>query len=412
MKITFVGLNYAPDLVGIAPYNVRLCDYFVERGHNVLVITGFPYYPSWKKNKADRWTFYRKGRGRKRFLIRSYVYVPSKVTVFRRILHELSFTLAAMVPAIFTRKPDLIYVVSPPLSLGIFGIIVSRLRRVPFVLQVNDLVPDTAVVLHFLHNRFIIKVLYMLEKMVYTNATLISVVSQSMRDNLVAKGVPEDKITVRYDFVDVKKLQPAAGNNPFRAELGLAGKFIILHSGNMGQKMGLEIILEAAKKCMGNPRYADFQFLLVGDGVSRPYLLEKAEEYKLNNVTFLPLQPVQRLPQMISAADIALVVLREGVKDICFPGKLLTYMACATPVIASVDEESETAIQLKKVQGGLITRPGSADELLKAIVKLKTDARLRRKLGENGRRGISRYFEKYTVLDTFHDRLMKAVKGE
>ena len=219
MKITFVGINYAPDLVGIAPYNERLCDYFVEKGHNLVVITGFPYYPSWKKRKSDRWTWYRKGVDSDRFLIRSYLYVPRNVKVLKRILHEASwcwiiskssFIFSAFIPGIFTRIPVLIYVVSPPLSLGLFGVIVSRLRRIPFVFQVNDLVPDTAVILNFLSNRLIIRALYILEKFIFSKASLISVISESIRENLIAKGVPPEKITVRYDFVDINKLQPAS----------------------------------------------------------------------------------------------------------------------------------------------------------------------------------------------------------
>jgi colanic acid biosynthesis glycosyl transferase WcaI len=272
---------------------------------------------------------------------------------------------------------------------------------------VNDLIPDTVISVGLIKNRFVIALLYRLERFIYKHADLISLVSESMRKNVLQKGVDEGKVVVRTDFIDTSVMHPYADDNGFRRKYGFEGKFLVVHTGNMGQKQGLSVVLRAAALLRDE---RDIIFLLIGGGNDIENLKRLQQSKGLESVRFLEVQPEEDYPKILSAADICLLVQKKDVKDICFPGKLLAYMSCGRPIIAAVDSDSETAIQVKESDSGVVIEPEDPKLLAETLRSLKGNRVFLHKLGENGSKYIRDNFEQAAVLGRFFETFQRVVR--
>jgi len=400
VKLAVLGINYYPELIGIAVYNTEMCEYLSDAGHRVMAFTSFPYYPQWKVDKKYRNKFFITENRYRLKIRRSYVYVPLRITTKTRILHELSFVISSFFNLLLSRRPEMIMVVSPPLLLGFSACLISKLKKVPFIFHIQDLQPDAAIALGMIKKSKFIDILYKIEKYIYKKATLVSVISSGMREKVISKGVPKEKVILFPNWVDIDFIKPLPRQNKFRELYKFSNEFIALYAGNVGVKQGLEIILDVASS-MKNMK--NILFLIVGDGARKQFLVKKAKELGLNNVRFLPSQPKELLPEMLSAADILIITQQGSVVDIVLPSKLLAYMASATPVVASVNSYSEAARVINQAKSGLIVKPESAIEIAQAILQLRDSNKLREELGKNGRSYVSVHFEKSIILARFQD---------
>src|SRR3984957_9580469 len=204
MRILHLGINYWPDETGIAPFATGRCEYLAACGHDVIACTGLPYYPQWRVPAEYGGRLFSSEERNGVKILRSWIYVPRKLTSLKRILHEASFICSSFVRALGKTRPDLIFVTSPPLGLVANAIALSRLWRVPYVLHVADLQPDAAVDLGMLPQGRLIKALYRLEAAGYRNAVLVSTLTEAMRQRIIAKGIPADKVVLFSDWVDPK----------------------------------------------------------------------------------------------------------------------------------------------------------------------------------------------------------------
>lgn len=407
MKIFILGINYSPELTGIAVYNTEMCEYLTGAGHKIIVFTGFPYYPQWRVEERYRKKLFITENCRGVKIRRSYLYVPPKVTPKTRILHELSFIISSFLNLLFSGCPDIVIVVSPPLLLGISAYIVSKLKKVPFIFHIQDLQPDAAVKLGMIKKGKFINILYKIERFIYKKASLVSVIGPGMRERVISKGVPEEKVILFPNWVDTDFIVPLSKRNRFRQMYGLDNKFVVLYAGNIGVKQGLEIILDVAS-LMENIK--DITFLIVGDGAQKRFLVKKAKELKLANARFLSPQPREFLPEMLSAADISLVIQRAAVIDFAMPSKLLGILASGRTAVVSVDEKSELSKVVKKANCAIIVQPGDAIQLRDAVLKLYKDPEKRQALGENGRRYTCKYLSKDKILPEFEKELSHVIK--
>jgi colanic acid biosynthesis glycosyl transferase WcaI len=180
-----------------------------------------------------------------------------------------------------------------------------------------------------------------------------------------------------------------------------------MYAGNISYKQGLETLLDAAFVLK---EYTNIAFFIVGDGTLKPSLEEKANSMKLPNLRFLPLQPKEILPYMFSAADVLVITQKASIVDVVLPSKLLTYMASATPVVASVNSNSETARIISQAKSGLIVEPENAEALMKAILHLCSSSVLREGYGNNGRSYVSENFEKSEILEKFLELISTVAK--
>jgi len=164
MRILVLGINYWPEEFGIAPFSTGRCEYLASRGHEVTICTGFPYYPEWRISDPYRGQITAKEARYGVTILRSWLYVPGRVTSTKRILHEGSYIAASLLRALGQRKPDVLFVTSPPLGLSVAAVMLSRLWRIPYAFHVPDLQPDAAVDLGMLKDGKLVRALYGLER--------------------------------------------------------------------------------------------------------------------------------------------------------------------------------------------------------------------------------------------------------
>jgi colanic acid biosynthesis glycosyl transferase WcaI len=406
LRILVLTINYWPEQTGIGPILTRRCEYLASVGHEVTVWTSMPYYPEWRIHPGyTRKLFFREERNGVT-IQRSWSWVPQKVTSAKRILFEASFLASSLLQAVRKNKPQLLLVVSPPLGLALSAVFLSRWLKIPFVFDVMDLQPDAAADLGMLPGP-VLPLLYRLEAMAYRNATLISTVTEGMRHKIVAKGTPPRKVVVAPPPADncLFGVGSAIEGHKFRSEHGLQGKFIAAHSGNMGVKQGLDIVLDAASQLR---KQQDIVFLLVGDGTMKSHLQSRAAALELANVRFLPVQQQPELLQALAATDLALIVQQSTVSDIVFPSKTVTLLAAARPVAASVSANSEIGRVIRQSDGGVVIEPEKAEALAATVQEFFRNPGKRAAMGECGRRYALQYWSETRVLPSFESHLLKA----
>jgi colanic acid biosynthesis glycosyl transferase WcaI len=345
------------------------------------------------------------------------MFVPQALNTKKRILHEASFLASSFARALASRRPDLIYVVSPPLGLALTASTLSRLWRVPFVFDVMDLQPDAAVELGMMKGQSMISALYGIERLAYERAALVSTITEGMRQRIVEKGIDPAKVVLFPPRADssLYDLRDRTDGADFRQRHGLQGKLIVSHSGNMGVKQGLEVILEAADRSRHRP---DLHYLFVGDGAMRPQLEEQARVRALRNILFLPVLEADQFQQMLAATGIALITQQRIVSNIVFPSKTVTLLCAGCPVIAAVNSESEVARVVLRSGAGLVVEPENAEALFNAIDQLsqspetlsRMSVRARQFADEtwDERRTLPRMEEHFTqCIDRWRNRISK-----
>ncbi len=401
MRILILSINYWPEETGIGAFTTYRAEFLANSGHEVTVCTTFPYYPEWKvapDYQGKRFSSETRNGVR---ILRSYVYVPGAVSAIKRVVHEASFIASSFLSALFSGRPDLLLVVSPPLGLAASAISLSGIWGIPYVFDVEDLQPDAAAMLGMLPN-WVLRPMYWLESIAYRRASLVSTITSGMRQRIVEKGVPARKVVLFEPRMDVMlaDIKPSEGLR-FRAKLGLEGKFIVTHSGNVGEKQGLDVVLDAATLCGED---ASLLFLIVGDGAARLSLERRVAVLGLKNVRFLPLLESEEFRGLLAGSDVCLVTQRKSVSDIVFPSKVVTYLAAGKPVIGSVNAGSEVARTIQDSGAGMVVEPENAQTLRDAIYKMRQE-----NLDERNQRARSYAFKRWapaTVLGNLEANLL------
>jgi colanic acid biosynthesis glycosyl transferase WcaI len=402
MRILLVGINYSPEVTGIGPYNTELAEHLAAAGHDVNVLTAFPWYPQWRIEPAYR--------GKRPFLVeringvrvvRSPILLPAaRQTAFRRIVFDSSFALTALAASAGIGRLDAVICVSPPLQLGPAAWLIARTRRARFIVHLQDIVPDAALSTGMMHAGRAVALSRKLERFVYARADRITVISEGFRQNLLAKGVPPQKVQVLANWVDAGRFRSIA-SSAVRTALGAPdGGTLVLHTGNMGAKQGLETVVDAAAQLVGE----DIAITLIGDGQSRAALEDRAAALAVERLKFLPLQ--EDLPATLAAADVLVLSQRAQVTDSAAPSKLLAYMASGKPIVATVNESSEAGQLIKEARCGVVVPPERPAELAAALRELHLHPERHAGLGEAGRRYVSEHFDRKVILERW-DRLVE-----
>ncbi len=409
LKILVWGINYAPELTGIAPYNVALCEFLRARGHDARMLTTFPYYPAWKKAGADSGRLYRDDTVRGVPVHRCWHYVPARVSAPKRILHEGTFVLTSFLRAFqHLPRPDVLVVVSPPLLLGAAAWLLTRLwgGAIPYVFHVQDLQPDAAVGLGMLRPSLLTCALYALESFAYRHAARVSGISAGMLRAFAEKGVPAGK---RVLFPNgVAPLDPAVmpARGSWRERHGFGTRdFLAVYSGNLGVKQGLDVLLAAASKVT----HPEVQIVLCGGGAQREALAAWIEANRPPNLYLLPLQDDATYREMMVDTDLCLITQQAGTGQFFFPSKLLSALAFARPVLAVADVDSELSHAITESGCGFVAAPGDSDALAAALNFLATlpEEELA-SAGESGRE-FSRRFDREKVQADFLEVLSQVV---
>ena len=407
MRITMLGINYWPEETGIAVFNTGRCQYLAAQGHEVTMVTGFPYYPRWRVAPEYRGRLVTREWHHDVEIRRSWLYVPRRVTTLRRVLHEASFIASATARAALGPRPDLLVTVSPPLGLALSSVLLGRLWGVPYVFHVPDLQPDAAVDLGMLPTGRLVRLLYAVERLAYRRAALISTLTRAMQQRIIDKGIPPSRVTLFPDWADPSlfTLPITGGGGAARRAFDLGERFVVLHAGNMGVKQGLDVVLDAASRTRDR---GDIVYLLVGDGAARPALEARAAAAGLGNLRFLPLQPDPVFRDLLAAADLTLVTQQAVVADIVFPSKVLTLLAAAKPVVASLNASSEVARVIVEARAGLVTPAEDAAALVDAVRALRDDPERRSQMATDGRAYARAHWDRTQTLADM-EQMLRAV---
>ena len=408
MRIHIIGINYWPEVTGIAVFSTGRAEHLASAGHDVTMCAAVPYYPQWRVPAEYRGLKFTRETRAGVTILRCPLYVPAAVNPIRRVLHEASFITSAFLRSLFSPRPDILFVVSPPLGLAIAAAILGWLWRVPYVFHVADLQPDTALDLGMVRPGRFARLLYAVERLGYRHAAIVSTLTEAMRARIIAKGIPAEKVMLFADWADPQLFALAGGQSgTIRQALGLGDAFLVLHAGNMGVKQGLDVVLDAAQDTRSNPGIV---YLLVGDGAMRPHLEARARAMGLENVRIAPLLDHARFLQVLAAADVCLVTQQRTVADVVFPSKVLTLLAAGKPVIASVTGGSAVANAIAGAGAGMVVTPEDGGALVAAIETLRRDSALRNRMAAAGRAYAQHHWERTATLRHLTDTVERLAK--
>ena len=416
MRILVVSLNYSPEPTATGKYTGEMAAWLAEKGHEVTAIAAYPHYPQWDvfpgyKNKGF---LVENLDGVKVNRVPCYIPKLERVTGKTRILMELSFTFLSLfywLSIFFSRRRySVVIAICPPMQTALFSLIYSKLRQVPFVFHVQDFQVDMAFRLGILKPRLFNRMLYKLESFLIRRASYLSTITRAMCDRAQKKGVDENKLIFFPNWADIDHIKPELRYNDFREGLGYDdADFVVLYSGGMGNKQGLEIIIDVAEKTC---HLENVKYLIVGDGGAKSKLTNLAKERDIINMQFLPLQPFDKLPSLLALSDINLIVQRAEAADFVMPSKLSNILSAGRAVIATAGEETGLGSVIVKNRLGLITSPGDVSALAKAIESLMNDRRAVEAMGLAARAYAEKFLNKETILSQFERSLEKISRRE
>lgn len=414
MKITLWGINYAPESIGIAPFNTDLCDYLAARGHDVTAVVAFSYYPQWARAPEDRGRWHRVDQVRSVTVHRCWCYVPAVTTSVRRIVHEFTFGLTSALRVLLLPRADVYFVVSPPLVLGFFAWVATRLKRSRYVFHVQDLQPDAAMGLGMLRRGWLARSLYRLERLAYAKAAAVSGISDSMITAFREKGVPPTKCALLPNWLHSA---PAARpddrrRTEIRASFGVTEPAVLaVYSGNLGRKQHLEILVEAAALLPARPvtDAPTVQLIIAGDGAARADLEECLRRNPAAKVQLLPVLSDSRYTALLGAADVALITQAAGTGKYFLPSKLLSVLAAGLPVVVVADQDSELSRAVVAGGFGCTVAPGDARGLATVLDDLASTTRSLATWA--ARTGWVRQFSRDTVLPRLEAILQSVAEG-
>ena len=331
-RILLIGGNFSPEPTGIGKYNGEMMQWLSENGYDCAVVTTYPYYPQWKlKEPYTSCKWYKKeaikvkGNG-KLTVYRCPHYIPANPTGKTRVLHDLSFSCSAFLKVftlLFSKKYDYVVNVTPPLIPGLIAVIYKKLKGAKFICHIQDLQVDAANDLEMIKSKGLIKVLFSIERYILKQATYISRISPGMIKKIKSKINKE--VVFFPNWSDTSFFYPVDDKAALKAEFGFQPTDnVALYSGAIGEKQGLEAILHAAKKLA---HFSGLKFVICGSGPYKEKLEELGKSMQLNNLFFMPLQPLEKFNRFLNMADIHLVIQKVNAGDLVMPSKLTNILA-------------------------------------------------------------------------------------
>ncbi|WP_250517583.1 glycosyltransferase WbuB [Caballeronia sp. INDeC2] len=408
MKVLMISLNYAPEVTGIGKYSAELAEWLALRGHTIRVITASPYYPEWRVQSGYNPRTYMTERLNNVFVIRVPFWCPKRPSGLKRLLHLMSFSFFAIPAAIWqiAWRPQAVWLVEPPLFASPVALIAARIASASCWLHVQDYEVDAAFRLGILKGHAVKRLALRVEKWLMSRADVVSTPCAAMTRLAVQKGVPCEKAFTFPNWVDMQHAHSNSEDNSYRVQLAIGcGVQVVLYSGNLGLKQGLEIIADAAEILQWRQ---DIVFVICGAGPAKAFLLEKARD--LTNIKFLDLQPKDRFNELLALADMHVLPQRADAADIVMPSKLGAMLSSNRPVIATANQGTELWDVVNSV--GLAVEPESPIALSHAILRLADDRPLREHLGALGRQYAVSNLSKESILLHFEARLRNCVSAK
>ncbi len=399
MNLLILCPHYAPDVAPTGEVMTAITEALADRGHRIHIVTALPWYrlhevePDWQgrlwQTESTPWGW----------ITRLHPFPTDKANIVARALGFAGFTGAATVAAVGSRfSPDVVMVMSPPLPLGVSGWLASLLRRVPFVFNIQDVFPDVAVELGAISNPQVIAVASWLERFLYRRSDAVTVLSEDLRDNVarkVGRKNPE-RVRVIPNFVDTERIVPRSSATSYQQQYGLAGKTVVMYAGNVGLSQSLDLVVAAARHFRDRD---DVAFVVNGGGSALDDLVRSAND--VPNLTFVEMQPRERLPEVLASGDIHLIPLKTGLARSSVPSKLYSILAAGRPVVASVDEGTEVANTVERAGAGISVPPDDEPAFIEAIGDLLDDPASRAAKGSSARCFVEEWVSPAAVAESY-----------
>jgi putative colanic acid biosynthesis glycosyltransferase WcaI len=392
LNILLISRYFPPEIGTAANLFHELASGLHSKGHKITVTTNFPWYNLEDIPQKYRGKFFMKENMEGFEVIRlAFPFIGPKKA--KLAVGHLTAPITSFLGGCMVRKPDIIFGYSPPLFMGIAGWLLRVVKKVPFIMGVQDLHPQCYIDQGVLKNRFAIDALETLERFCYRKSSKITVHSQGNRDHIVnVKGAYKDRVMVIPNWIDTNQMEALPRVNKFSVEHNLNNKFVVGYAGTLGMSQGLMSVIESAGLLENR---SDIEFFIVGDGIEKEKMIRRAKELKLTNVRFLGMQPKSIYPQVVASSDVQLVTLNSKVKTPVVPSKIISTMAAARPVLASMPMHGDAPKLIEEAKCGICIEPENPEMLAEKIVFLCENKNACENYSEQG----SRYVTDHLSLD-------------
>ncbi|RXF69427.1 WcaI family glycosyltransferase [Arcticibacter tournemirensis] len=351
-RVLLMGINFAPELTGIGKYTGEMADWLVENGYECTVVTSFPYYPNWKVQAPYSGRFYKKEvqKNGKLRVYRCPQYVPLVPSGSKRVLQEATFILSSffiIFYLLFKKRHQQIFCMAPPFHLGFLALFYRFFKGGKIVYHIHDLQIEAARDLKVLKTERAFKFLFALERFILNRVNFVSTVSPGMLKRITKKVKQE--VLFFPNWGDLSSFYPLTGRAALKKQWGFRpDDKVVLYSGSIGEKQGLESLLSIAKELEGQPF---IKFVICGNGPYKEKLSRMASEKQLKNMFFMPLQPLSLFNSFLNMADVHLVIQRKEACDLMLPSKLISIFAIGG--LALVTAEPGSSLHTTMIENGM-----------------------------------------------------------
>ncbi|SEW20687.1 colanic acid biosynthesis glycosyl transferase WcaI [Chitinophaga sp. YR573] len=393
-NVLVLGINYSPELTGIGKYTSGMVEHMVSEGISCTVVTAFPFYPQWHVQQPYKNRFFKKEVNGLLTIYRCPFYIPRKPSGFKRMMQDISFLLSSsiiLLKLIFSKRFDTFITIAPPFHIGFAALLFRFFRNTRVVYHIQDLQIDLAKELHMIKSDKLLKWMFKLEKYILEKADHVSTISEGM----INKVKQKQDIPVIYfpNWVDTQLFYPLPDKIMLKKKWGFkSDDHIVLYSGNIGEKQGLDNILHVAERCH------NIQFVICGTGAYKGRLLELSVIMGLQNVHFMPLQPIEEFNNFLNMADIHLILQKKNAADLVMPSKLTTILSVGGNIIATASEGTSLYHTIANHNLGLLIEPENIDQLHKAIVQLSAT---QNNWSPNARTFATSYLSGSTIINQY-----------
>ena len=382
----------------------EMAKFLQSRGHELVIVASDLNYQTGQRTVARTGVFAEQNFEGVRVL-RAYIYPALHRSYVWRIISFFSFMFSSVWTALQVRDVDLVMGTTPPIFQAVSAWFVALIRRKPFLLEVRDLWPEFGVSMGVLKNPLVIALARWLEMFLYKRATHILVNSPAYREYMIAKGVPENKVTYIAYGTDIEMFNPGVDGLSIRKELNVEDKFVVLYAGALGQANDIDTILRAAGRLNDEDK---IRFVLFGDGKERTRLQSEAERMKLSNVIFAGVRAKKEMPCVVASADVCLAILQDiPMFRTTYPNKVFDYMAAGRATVLVIDGVSRKLIE--DSYGGAYVQPGDDKQLAETILDLSKNLDIVKQMGLNAREYLVKHLDRRDKLNETLELLMTLV---
>lgn len=405
MRILFLTQYYWPEVGAASQRLTYFARYLVQRGHKVTVLCSVPNYPEGKTYSGYRTKFVQTQQDEGVTLFRCWTYIDRSQNTFRRVLHYFSFTITSFLVALFQRRADIIFVSSPPLFLGMSVAVLGRIKRIPFVFDIRDVWPESAVAVGMMReDSWLTKIAGKMERLIYRASDHITVTCEGIARDFQRKGVARQKISFLPSGSELDIFEPVSHREKerYKKEFGVDEQFVVTYAGNIGLPQNPEILVECAKLLCDRENIAIF---VIGEGVLREKLERRINSIGLRNLRMFGRMPRKDVGRFYAMSDIGLVLMKnsKAFKNM-LPAKLFDLWAAGLPIIINL--RGEAADLVEKAQSGVVVKPDDPAALAEAILEMKERQVEARKMGQNGRSFLAQFYDRKVLSEKLEQILM------